>query len=79
MNFWLVLKKNSEEDWALGYKSMNFLDFSEILYFRNISSVKSFGNSWGNSYIPYLLLIITFRLSCGKKKIWSNFQNLKIL
>ena len=47
------------EDWALGYNSMKFWDF-----------LKSFGNSWGNSYIPCFLLITTLRFTCGEKKIW---------
>ena len=31
---------------------------------------KSFGNSFANSYIPRLLLIIRLYFNCGEKKIW---------
>ena len=37
-------------------------------------SLKSFDNSWGNSYAPCLLLIITVCFTCGEKKIWSNIK-----
>ena len=33
-------------------------------------AIKSFGNSFGNSYTPCLLLIITLCFTCGEKKIW---------
>ena len=33
-------------------------------------SLKSLGNSWGNSYIPSLLLIMTLHFTCGDRKIW---------
>ena len=32
-------------------------------------SLETFGKSWGNSYIPCLLLIITLRFTCGERKI----------
>ena len=35
-------------------------------------SVKSFGNSSGNSFIPCVLLILTLRFTCGEKKIWQS-------
>ena len=35
-----------------------------------IFSFKSFCNSRGNSYIPCLLLTITFCFTCGESKIW---------
>ena len=41
--------------------------------------LKLFGNSWGNSYIPCLLLIITLPVTCGESKILPNinkFQNI---
>ena len=37
--------------------------------FDNFLSFKSFGNSWGNSYIACLLQIIVLRFSCSEKKI----------
>ena len=65
-SFLLVLTKFSfwEEDWALGYNSMIFWDFPDI----------SFGNSWGNSYISYLLLIITLYFTCGERKNYSTIR-----
>ena len=39
-----------------------------------ILSFKLFGDSWGTLYIPYLLLVIALRLTCGEKKIWSNIK-----
>ena len=35
---------------------------------------KSFGNSWGNSYIPCLQVIITYRFTCGERKICQNIK-----
>ena len=46
---------------------------------KMILSLKSISNSWGNFYIPYLLIIIMHRFTCGKKKIWQNITILKIL
>ena len=46
-----------------------FLDFPDLSNFPKILSLKSFGNSWGNSYVPALLLIITLRFTWGEKKI----------
>ena len=44
------------------------------IYWYRISpktlSLKSFGNSWGNSYIPCLEVIIAHRFTCGERKIW---------
>ena len=33
-----------------------------------------FRNSWGDSYKPSLLLIITLSFTCGEIKIWSNIR-----
>ena len=33
-------------------------------------SLKSFGSSYGNSYILCFLRIITIRFICGERKIW---------
>ena len=41
-----------------------------------------FGNLGGNSYIPWLLLIITLCFTCGESKIWldiKKFQNTMIM
>ena len=39
----------------------------------------SFGNLWGNSCIPCLLLIITLRFTFGEKKIGKVLKSFKIL
>ena len=65
------------DDWLLGYNSnfMMFWDFSDLSWFPDLSwSLISFGNSWGNSYIPCLLLIITLRSTCGEKKVWQSIK-----
>ena len=36
-------------------------------------SLKLFGNSWGNLYIPCVLLITTIRFFCGKWDCLKNF------
>ena len=59
-----------EDDWALGYNSRKFWDFPGLSKFPKILSLKSFTNSWGNSYIPSLLLIIALRFTCSESKIW---------
>ena len=57
-SFLLVSTKFSfwEEDWALGYNSIKFWDL-DVSQFPKIPSFRSFGNLWGNSYIPCLLLL----------------------
>ena len=37
-------------DWALGYHPTGFWNFPDISWFPKILSLKSFGNSWSNSY-----------------------------
>ena len=50
--------------WALGCYSVGFR------YFPKIVSLNSFRNSFGNSYIPCLKVIIAHRFTCGERKIW---------
>ena len=57
------------DGWALSYNSLKFWDFPDLSKFPKNLSVKSFGNSFSNSYIPCLLLIITLRFTCGEKKM----------
>ena len=66
-------------DWVLGYNSMEWGDFPDISEFPKIPSLKSFDNSWGNSNIPFLLLIITHRFTCGEKKFGKTSKSIKIL
>ena len=35
---------------------------------------KSFGDSFGNSCIPCLQVIIVHRFTCGERKIWLNIK-----
>ena len=74
--FLLLLTKISfwQGDWTLGYHSMRFSHFSGFSYFPKILSLKSFRNSWGNSYIPCLYVIVTYRFTCGERKIWWNIR-----
>ena len=77
--FLLVLKKFSswEEIWALSYNPVKFWDFPNISYFSKI--LESFGNLWGNSYIPCLLLITAPLFT---RKTWSKIkksQNIMII
>ena len=57
------------DGWVLTIKSKYFRDFPGISYFPKILSLKSFGNSWGNSYIHFLVIIIFFRFICGDGKL----------
>ena len=76
-SFALALTKFSFErkDCALGYNSMKFRGFPDFSQFPKILSLKSMGNSWGNSYISCLLLIILICFTCAEKKIWWNIKN----
>ena len=47
---WLLLPNVSTQIW----------DFPNISLFSRILSLKSFGNSWGNSYTKFAVLDITF-------------------
>ena len=49
---------------------MKFRQFPDISWFPKILSLESFGNSWGNSYIPCLWIIIANSFTCGERKIW---------
>ena len=51
-----------------------FLRFSWYFRFPEILSYKSFGNTWGNSYIPCLLLIITLLFIRGEMEILAKYQ-----
>ena len=71
--FLLALIKFSfwEEDWAPGYNSIQFWYFLDTSLFPKILSLKKFGNSRGNSYIPCLLMIIIrIRFIFGEINIW---------
>ena len=55
--------------------------FEIILIFPNLN-LTLFVNSWGNSYIPYFLLIIALRFTCGERKIWWDIkksQNMEMI
>ena len=67
-----------EEDSALGYNSMKFWDFPNLSKFPKILSLKSFGNSWGNLYEPFLLLTIALRFTCGERKIGALKTMVKV-
>ena len=53
---------------------MKLWDFHDVSWFPKVLSLQSFGNSWDNSYIPCLLLIITTRFICGDQNILSNIK-----
>ena len=40
-----------------------------------ILSLKSFGDSWGNSYISCSLVIIAHSFTCGERKISKYYEN----
>ena len=46
-----------------------------IAQWKDQKSFKSFGNLWGKSHIPYLLLIIDLRFRLGVRKIWQSIEN----
>ena len=58
---------------------MKFWDFPGLSKFPKILSLKSFSTSLCNSYIPYLLLIIALRFTCGERKFGKTSKCLKIL
>ena len=45
-----------------------------IFKFPKILSLKLFGDSWGNSCIPCLYVIIVYRFTCGERRIWWNIE-----
>ena len=51
-----------------GHWAIILWDLDILFLFSEDLSLKSFGSSWGNSYILCLLLIITLRFTCGEKK-----------
>ena len=53
-------------DWALVYVSTLIWDFSNISWFSKILSLKSFTNSWGNSYTKFAILDFKFCFTCDK-------------
>ena len=63
--FWLLLPKFNfwKGDWVLDYFSTQIWDFPNISLFPKTLSLKSFGNSWGNSCTKFAILDITFRFT----------------
>ena len=68
-----------EDDWALNYHSMKCWDFPDLSWFPKILRLNSCGNSWGNLYIPSLLIIIALRSLVVKVKIVKTSKILRIL
>ena len=75
--FWLILPKFNfwKGDRALGYVTTQIWDFPNICLFPNILSLKSFGNSFGNSYSKFAILVITFRFTSGWSDLYQNIVN----
>ena len=44
-------------------------NYKSIIKKKKHDKIVSFGNSWGNPYIPCVLLIIALRFTCGERKI----------
>ena len=54
-----------------GYVFTQIWNFSNISEFPNIPKIlKSFGNSWGNSYTKFAILDIKFRFTCGESGLY---------
>ena len=80
--FAIFYRKTSEfgfsvDGWKLAIKPKHFRDFLEISWIPKILSLKSFGNSWGISYIHFLVIKICcvsllVRRNCAKK--WKSLQ-----
>ena len=51
-NFWRLSPKCYfwKAGWELGSVSIQFRDFENMFWYPKILSLKSFGNSWSNSY-----------------------------
>ena len=49
----------------------NFLEISQV---SKILSFTLSCNSWGNSYMPIFLLLITLRFTCGKRQCLWNIK-----
>ena len=62
--YWLLLPNFNiwKRHWAVGYVSTQIKYFPDISLFPKIPSLKSFGNSWGSSYVKFAKLDITFYL-----------------
>ena len=59
----------------LGVRPSSMLEFYKVLTFSwYLFSLKLFGNSGGNSYVSWVLIIITPRFTCGKRKLWQNIK-----
>ena len=63
-----------QEDWVMGYHSMGFKHFPNVFQFPKILSLKPFGKSWRNSYIPCFQVIIVHHITCGERNIWWNIK-----
>lgn len=78
-DFLLVLTKFLfwKENWAIGwmfFKSLIFFYFSQ---FPQIVSLNLFGTSWGNSYIPWFVLIMMFCFFCRKENLGKHQKESK--
>ena len=66
-NFW--------GDWALGYAFSQIWDFPNVCLYPKILSVRSFGNSFGNSHTKfsfYLWLVGSIRKHCKVLKFYDQ-------
>ena len=68
--------------YTLPWKNNDFqytvLKINALQSWTKCLSLKLFGISWDNSYIPYLLLIIKPCFTCGDRKIWSNIKKYQL-
>ena len=76
--FWLLLPKFNfwKGDWALGYVSTQIKYFPNISLFPQIIGLKTFGNSWRNSYTKFTISDVTFRFTCGQSGLYLNIAKL---
>ena len=60
-------------NWALYCVFMQFWEIYWYFLFSQDSSLKSLGNSWGNSHVTFLTLDIKFRFTFGEWKLYYIF------
>ena len=68
-----------QEGWTLGYHSMMLTQFPDISQLAKFLSLKSFGNSWGNSCTKFVMLDIKYHFTCSDSdlsKIIKKCQNI---
>ena len=59
---------------SVGHVCNQFWDFPKISSFTKIRNLNLSGNSSGNSYIQFLMVLMSLRSTCGEEKLFLKVK-----